>query len=136
MSANQNEYNPLLVSCFVGSPTVDKTVPVTYLPRKTKVIGAYLLNNAGIAADNANYAAISLKVGGTTIGSLDTRAANQGAVTQNAAKAFAMQAANQEVPAGSTLTLVYDETDAGTNVALTDAQVVLQLAQIDTAQAA
>lgn len=122
MSKN-NENEPIVVSCFLGSLTTDATlVPVINLPKKSKIVSALVMNGAAISADNSNYAGLSLKNGSNVIASLDTRAAHEGAITANVAKAMTIDPTYQTLSAGSDLTFLYNET--GT-MALTNAVLVL-----------
>jgi hypothetical protein len=120
----------------LASPSADATGIAggfSYLHRKFKVLAVHIINGAAIAADNANYVLLNLKAGASTVASLDTRAAGNGALVSKTAKAMTMVDANAEVPAGSTLTVDYDETDAGTNVALTSAVLVVSGYWMETA---
>ncbi len=127
--AKSNANNPVLLTIAAGSLTTDGTViPAFYLPRKFVLLSAKLLNGANIAASDSNFCTLTLKVGTTAFASLDTRAANQGAVTLNVGLAFAVAAAydngshaDEPVEAGN-VTLTYAET--GT-VALTNSVVQL-----------
>jgi hypothetical protein len=121
--AKNNENEPLSVSCYLGALTTDGAlVPALHLPKKSKIVSAKLLNGAAIAASNSNYASLKLKSGSNVIGSLDTRAANEGAVTANVAKPMTLDSTYQVQDALSDLTVLYNET--GT-MALTDAILVV-----------
>ncbi len=114
------------IPCYLGTVSTAGDYPLTNLPRPFVVTGVKLLDQAGIAADNTNYVTLTVKQGTTTVASLDTRAANQGAVTANVAKAFALGTAvdggvREPLPAGD-LKLTYAEGGTGTTTA---AQVVL-----------
>jgi hypothetical protein len=126
--SKSNANNPQVIAVYVGTVAAAGDVPVCYLPKKFHLLGASLLNNAAIAASDTDYATLTLKSGSTAIASLDTRAANQGAVTQNVAKDFALAAAYDDsgdaaeaVPA-STIKLTYAE---GGTMTLTGAVVQL-----------
>jgi hypothetical protein len=122
MSKN-NENNPISVSIHLGSLTTDgAVVPVMYVPKKAKLVSAHILDGAGVAADNSNYVVLTLKNGSTAVASLDTRAAHEGALTANVAKAMTVDEDEQEMASASSMSLLYNET--GT-VALTDAKLVL-----------
>jgi len=127
MSATSQNRNPLVVVVPLLSLAADKTVPAGVLPRHCVLLAAYIQNGAAIAASNSDYVVAQLKVGSTVKASLDSRAAGQGALVQNVGKAMAIS--DSDLPAGSSLTLAYDETDTGSNVALTDALLVMHLEQ-------
>jgi hypothetical protein len=125
--AKSNANNPAVITCYLGTVSTTGVYPLTTLPRKFVITGIYLLDKAGIAADNTNYVTLTVKQGSTAVAALDTRAANQGAVTANVAKAFTLDAAynggvREPLPAGD-LTLDYAEGGTGTTTA---AQVVVQ----------
>lgn len=129
MSLN-NENNPQYISVVHGSVSGDLTVPVMYFPKKVKLIGAYVINGASVAASNSDYATIRLLNGSTELAELDTRAAHENGLTANVAKAMNLSDANDhgqvEIAAGSTIKVEYNETE-GTpdSVALTEATIVL-----------
>lgn len=122
MGAANNQNNPVVLPMYLGTVSTAGDYPLCYLPKKFVLLGAKLLDKAGITADNTNYVTLTLKNGTTALGSLDTRAANQGAVTAVVAKSFSMTAAEQELASGSSLKLTYAEGGSGT---LTLAQVQL-----------
>lgn len=121
--AKSNANNPQLIAVTIGTLSTTGTYPVCNLPKNFILIGAKLLDQAGIAADNTNYVTLTLKQGATAIAKLDTRAANEGAVTANTGKAFTVDPAvvtglvtngvAYEVPAGD-VTLAYAEGGTGT----------------------
>jgi hypothetical protein len=122
MSKN-NANEPISVAIFLGSLTTDNTlVPAMYLPKASRLVSAHVIDGAGIAADNTNYITLSLKNGSTVLATLDSRAANEGALTANVAKAMTVDSTKQDLAAGSTLTFLYHE--AATE-ALTNAQLIL-----------
>ena len=121
MSLN-NENNPSVFSVAVGSLAVDAVMPLTYCKKKMRLLSVELMNGADIAASDTDYAILYLKDSDDNVyATLDTRAAGQGAVSEFVWKAFSVSDA--EIPAGSSLKLVHDETDTGSNVALTDAVI-------------
>lgn len=122
MGAPNNQNNPHVIVAYVGTVSTAGDYPICHLPKKFILVSAKLLDQAGIAADNTNYVTLTLKKGSTSLGSLDTRAANQGAVTANTAKAFSMTSAEQEIASASDIKLTYAEGGTGT---LTGAQVQL-----------
>jgi hypothetical protein len=122
MSKN-NENNPISVSIHLGSLTTNNTLlPAMYLPKKSRLVSAHLINGATISAHDSNYFQVALKNGATVLAEMDSRAAHENGVTANVAKALNMVADEQDQEAGSSLSLLYNE--AGT-VALTDAKLVL-----------
>ena len=112
-----------VITCWLGTCSTAGDYPMSYIPQNFVLTGAKLLDQAGIAANNTDFVTLTLKNGSTTLGSLDTRSANQGAVTALVGKAFAMTATTQDVAAGSSLKLTYAEGGTGTT---TLAQVVLE----------
>ena len=112
--AKNNQNNPPVVSLYLGTISTAGDYPLCHLPKKFVLTGAKLLDQAGIAADNTNYVTLTLKNGSTTLGSLDTRAANQGAVTALVGKSFSMTSAEQSIAAGSDLKMTYAEGGTGT----------------------
>lgn len=122
MSKN-NENSPSLLVVNLGSITADASLPVVYLPKKSKIVSCYVINGATISASDTDYCTMSLQNGSTVIAEIDTRAAHENGLTALEAKAFNMVAAEQEQDAASNLKLVYDE--SGT-FAMTNAQLVIQ----------
>jgi hypothetical protein len=117
-----NENNPQVVSINLGSLTTDNTqVPAIYIPKKSKFLGAWIMDRSGISASDSNYIELTLKYGTTSLATLDSRSAHEGALTANTAKA--MTVVEDDIPAESNLILDYQET--GT-VAMTDAQLVIE----------
>lgn len=121
--AHSNENSPLSVAVHLGSLTTDGSLlPALQLLKKSRILGVKLLNGASIAADNTNYFSLALKKGSTVIASMDSRAANQGAVTANVSKDLPIVSGQEEQVAGSDLSVLYNE--AGT-MALQDAKLVI-----------
>lgn len=112
MSKN-NQNNPAVIVSHLGTVSTAGDYPICNLPRRFVLVSAKLLDQAGIAASDTDYVTLTLKRGSTSLASLDTRAANQGAVTANEAKSFALVAAEQELAAGD-LKLTYAEGGTGT----------------------
>lgn len=121
-----NHNAKVALPCYVGTVSTAGDYPLCHLPAKFVLEGVKLLDQAGIAADNTNYVTLTVKTGSTAIASLDTREANQGAVTANTGKDFALNAsydgAEAEPLAAGDYKLTYAEGGTGT---LTGAQVVL-----------
>lgn len=126
--ALNNENNPLLVSIHLGSPDADALLPALYLLKAGKLLGAWLINGADLAASDTDYVQLELKSGSTILAELDTRAAHENGLSEDVAKALNLVAAEVDRAAGETLTVNYNETDSGTSVALTDAKLVLSIA--------
>lgn len=122
MSKN-NENQPFSVSIALGSLTTDATlIPAMYLPKKSKIVSAHVVNGATHAANDSNYFQLSLKNGSTVVAEMDSRAAHENGVVANVAKALNIVSGQESQDAGSSLSLLYNET--GT-VALTNAILVL-----------
>jgi len=124
--AKGNHNSPAVVTAYLGTISDAGVFPVFNLPKRFVMESVKLLDQAGIAADNTNYVTLTLKTGATSIAVLDTRAANNGAVTAVVAKAFTLDAAYngeeaEPLPAGD-YTLTYAEGGTGTTTA-----AVLQL---------
>jgi len=112
----------------LGSPDADDAIiagAYAYLPRKFQIESVVLVNGATLAASDTNYAQVSLKNGSDVIAELDTRAAHENGLTADVAQEMNIDDDYSEVDSGSTLTVAYDETDAGTNVALTSAKLII-----------
>ena len=116
-----NENNPCITVVGLGSITADLEVPAAYAAQGRVIKSVSVIDQAGIAASDTNYILLTLKNGATTIATLDSRAAANGALTANVAKALTLVVA--AIAAGSTLTLDYDE--EGT-VAMTSAQLAIE----------
>ena len=122
-----NENNPHLLVIPLGSLAADKVVPAGYLPKKSVIVGLALQNGAAIAQSDTNYAVVNLKVGSQIIGSVSTQlTGGQGPLVALQPLAGAIVAGQEVQAAGAALSAQYDETDAGSNVALTDALLIVQ----------
>lgn len=122
MSAS-NENNPHIVVIDLASLTADTTVPAMNLVKKSVIKSVKFMNGAGIAASDTDYALVNLKAGSTDVATLDTRAAGNGAVTANVAKAMTLVSGQETQAAGTDLKIVYDE--SGT-MALTNAKLQIE----------
>ena len=130
MGADNMERHWIGYTLDVGSPSTDDAIVAgayAYLPRKFVVESAVLVNGATLAAGEADYVILQLKAGSTIVAEINTRAAHENGLVADVAKAMnVVTTADANVlAAGTTLTVVYDETDAGTNVALTSAKVIV-----------
>lgn len=112
-----------VITCWLGTVSTAGDYCLSYLPQNFVLTGAKILDQNGIAASDTNYVTLTLKNGTTSLGSYDSRTANQGAATALVAKAFAMTSATQDVAAGSSLKMTYAEGGTGTT---TLAQIVLE----------
>lgn len=137
---------PGLILVNLGTRSSADVVPVFKLPRRFCITAVKLLNAAVIAADNATYAVLLLKNGSTTLATLDTRSAGQGAIADNVPKSFVLTAAaataghrevTLEVAADVVLTLDVaftvvaddpetEEVDESTTITLTAAQLQIE----------
>lgn len=120
--AKNNENNPQSVVVPLGSITADGSLPALYLPKKSKILSAHVIDTAGIAASDTDFVDIRLQNGSTVIAELDSRAAHENGLTALVAKALNVVEADSVVAAGSSLKVVYNET--GT-VAMTTAVMVI-----------
>lgn len=133
MSAQMNERNTFVFPIQVGSPSADDAIVAGayfYAHRKAIITSAVLINGATLAAGDADYVKLNLKNLTVDIAEIDTRAAHENGLVADVGKAMNLVAADSitggvQVAAGSTLTVVYDETDSGTAVALTNAVIVI-----------
>lgn len=84
--------------------------------RPLRISGIDYINPTGLAQDASNYFAIQVKVGSTVVGSWSTLTSAQGTIAADTFVALVLNAtdANLVVPAGSTLTLLLDETGTAT----------------------
>lgn len=120
-----NENSPCVTVINLGSPSADALLPGAYAYKSMKLVSVALVNGATLAASNTDYLKLELKKGSTIVAELDTRAAHENGLTANVAKALNIVSDEALLAALSSLTVNYDETDAATNVALTNAQLVL-----------
>lgn len=111
-AAISNESNPNLSVIDLGSITANGDVYGLYLPPRAKILGAYVVDGTGIAADDTNYVQLQLMNGSTQLAELDSRAAHENGLAANVPKAMNVVTANQLVAAGSYLKVNYVE--AGT----------------------
>lgn len=118
-----NENNAHIALIKIGSPAVDVTVPGIMLPQRSVIKSVKVMNGAAIAANASNYAVIQLLAGATVVAQYDTRPSG---LTALAAGDMAVVAGQEKQIAGTVLSVKYDETDAGSNVALTDAVVQVE----------
>jgi len=114
-SVMNNELNPHVVLVPIGTRAATVTLPGLHARKKLRIKKVHLLNGAGITADNTNFLQVSLQdLLAVEYATLDTRAANQGAVVANTAKELAKSvgklatdnSGELEVPALTNLQLV------------------------------
>lgn len=121
-AALSNENNPRLMCIPLGSSTADAVTLAGVSNKAITVKGVNLLNAAAIAASDTDYVKVELKKGSTIVAELDSRAAHENGIAQNAKEPLNLVSSSvSEVAASSVLSVNYDETDSGTNVALTGA---------------
>lgn len=121
-AALSNQNNAHMLCKDLGSPSVDDAVILMGSTGKKLVVTAVsLYNEAAIAASDTNYVVLELKKGSTVVAEIDSRAAHENGIAQNAKEALNLVSAELTIAADALLQVDYDETDAGTNVALTNA---------------
>ena len=125
-AAKFNQDNPLVAVVHVGSPSADALVPAFASSKRITITRVALLNGAAVAASDTDYLKLELKVGGTIVAELDSRAAHENALAQNAIEALNLVSGQENQAANAVFTVNYDETDSGTAVALTNAQVLVE----------
>ena len=104
-----NELNTNVTAIPLASITADADVFGLYLPKKSKVVGAWLSNGASTSASDTDFCTVALKNGSDTVAEIDTRAAHENGLTANVPKAMNLVAAEQIIDAGSHLKVTYDE---------------------------
>lgn len=126
MSALNKENLPLLLRIPLGSLSADALLPGFVLNKRYELKSAKIMNGAAIAASDTDYVIVELKKGSTVVAEIDTRAAHENGLAQNVSKALNIVSGQEVLEAGD-YTVNYNETDAGTNVALTNALLMLEL---------
>ena len=121
-AALSNSNNPHVMCIPLGSPSVDATILGGYSYGKKLVVShVALLNGANIAASDTDFVQLELRKGATVVAELDSRAAHENGIASSVIEPLNIVAAESTIAANSVLSVVYNETDAGTNVALTGA---------------
>lgn len=120
-AALNNQNNPHVMCVPLGSLSADGVVLAGAIEKGIEVSSVYLLNAGTIAADNANYVILELKKGATVVAEMDSRAAHENGITANTVEPLNVVTAQKSIASQSVLSVNYDETDAGTNVALSGA---------------
>lgn len=121
--SNENQLMTQVID--LASITADADVYGAYFPKKSRIVSAYLVNGAGITADDTNKAVIQLKNGSTVVASHSTAAtAGNGSLVANTPAAMVLSATDADslIAAGSWLKVNYDE--SGT-YAMTTAKVII-----------
>ena len=111
MSGLNSELVPNIVPITVGTQAATITLTAPIVRKHSKIIAATYVDQAGLAADNTNFLQLSLQIGAVVLATLDTRAANQGALTALVGTALAI--AQADIPAGSQLKLVVTKNGTG-----------------------
>ena len=126
-AALSNENNPHVWCKDLGSPGTDDAVILMGTSGKQLVVtAASLYNEAAIAASDTDFVQIELKKGSTVIAEIDSRAAHENGIAQNVKEPLNLVPAEVIVAPNAVLQVEYDETDAGTNVALTAAVLCME----------
>ena len=108
-----NANNPTSLVLTINSIATGDSYPLAYMQKSFMVTAVRLINQVALAASNTDYVTTILKFATTTVATLDTRAANQGALVANTAKSFgALQAT--VIPEGSVLFLAHTEAGSAT----------------------
>lgn len=127
--ALSNENNPHLLAIPLGSAAVDLRQLVGPSVKRIKVLSAHLLNGAAIAASDTDYIQVSLEKGpvaGTTVvAELDSRAAHENGIAANIPEPLNLVDAETLIDEDTLISVNHNETDAGTNVALTNAMLLV-----------
>jgi hypothetical protein len=128
-AALNNENSPGMLCVPLGSPSADAVVLAGALGSKgVRVLSVSLLNAAAIAASNTDYVQLELKKGSTIVAELDSRAAHENGLAQNALEPLNLVDAEKDIAASSVLSVNYNETDSGSAVALTGAVLCVHYA--------
>lgn len=128
--ALSNENNPHVLVIPLGSPAVDAKVFGGMSSGKKMVVSSvHLVNGAAIAASDTDFVQVKLNKGPigseVEVAELDSRAAHENGIAQNIPEALNIVEAEKEIDADELISVHVDETDAGTNVALTNAVVIV-----------
>jgi len=128
-AALNNENNPQARCVALGSPSVDATLLGGAVGGKGwRVLSVSLVNGGTVTASDTNYVSVELRRGATVVAELDSRAAHESGLLANTLEPLNLVTAQRDIASGAILTVVYDETDAGTNVALTGAMLCVHYA--------
>jgi len=120
-----NQNNPHVLCVPLGSPSADDTILAGLIGKQIQITGVSMLNEASIAASNTDFVQIELRKGATVVAELDSRAAHENGLAASTKEPLNLVSAQATVAADSVLSVVYNETDTGTVVALTGAVLCL-----------
>lgn len=103
--SKSNENNPHMAMVNIGTQAASIELPGVYCAKKSVLKSVTLLNQAALAADNTNFLQVQVLAApsGSVLAEIDTRAANEGALTKNVGKVA--PEANLVIPAGSSLAI-------------------------------
>lgn len=120
--ALSNQNNAHVWCKDLGSPSTDDAVIMMGTTGKKLVVTAVsLYNEAAIAASDTDFVILEFKKGSTVVAEIDSRAAHENGIADSAKEALNLVSAQTTIAADALLQVNYNETDAGTNVALTNA---------------
>ena len=122
MGAMNNENNAQSVQVPLGSLTADASVLAGYIPAKSKLKSFKLVNGATLAQSDTDYVDIQVKIGSTKLAGYSTKLTDGNGPLTSGVLANGV-VVEDEIPAGSKLEVVYDET--GT-IGLTTAHAVIE----------
>ena len=110
----------------LGSLSADKSLPAFLCSGPVVLKNVTLLNGAAIAASDTDFVQLSLQAGDEVLAELDSRAAHENGIAELAAEPLNLVEGKEKVAGGTVLKAVYNETDSGTAVALTDAVLIVE----------
>ena len=122
MGAMNNENSAQSIQVPLGSISADGSVLAGYIPAKSKLKSCKLVNGAAIAQSDTDYVDLQLKIGSTKLAGFSTKLTGGNGALSNGVLVD-MVVESKEIPAGSKLEVVYDETG---NIAMTNAHVVVE----------
>jgi hypothetical protein len=116
---NNSERMPNITIIPIGTLGATASVPGMYFRKKSRIKHVHYIDQAGIAADNTNFLQVVLEdLAGVDYYTLDTRAANQGAVTALTPKEL-IQATATNPQVGDATNDPEGEVAAGTSLKVT-----------------
>jgi len=136
MSSQQGEKNPQNVVVELGSPSADAVITAMKAHRKMKLLAAYLINNAAVTQSDTDYVVINVKdKSGNVMATVSTKlTGGDAAIVKDVPLALTVNSTYSTIENDDYVQVQYDETDAGSNVALTSARVQLVFANIGTCE--
>lgn len=121
MGQMNNENNPQVAVLDIGSISADGDVFGMYFPKKSKIVSAKLVNGAGIAQSDTDFAVVKMTDGSVDYVSHSTAlTGGTGALSANVPAD--MSILEDDIPAGSYLKANYNE--SGT-YAMTSAKIIV-----------